>query len=325
VIRTAVALALLLAAPQEERRPNIVLIVAQGLGYGDLGCYGQKVVKTPRIDGLAAEGMRWTQFYAGAPDRAVSLAALRTGRHSGRASMRAGPDPEAPTLSSILETAGYATAGFDGGDPGPVAAFLGEPRAGPFGAVWTTSLPAAGGLAALDAAVGRLLDALKGAGSTIVVLTSDGGRADGSEPLRGMRGDVLEGGLRVPMLVRWPGTVAAGSASDEHAWVGDLLPTVAELAGAKAPEAIDGDSLAETLLGRPRKDRWRRQHELYWENGSAQATRFGKWKAIRSPIGTGTIELYDMSNDPGEKRDYAARRPDLARHAAAVLDKRREK
>jgi arylsulfatase A-like enzyme len=126
------------------------------------------------------------------------------------------------------------------------------------------------------------------------------------------------------MLVRWPGTVALGSTSDEHAWVGDLLPTVAELAGAKPPEGIDGDSLAETLRGRPRKDRWRRQHELYWENASAQATRFGKWKAIRSPVGTGEIELYDMSNDAAEKRDYSKRRPDLTRHAAAVLDKRRE-
>jgi arylsulfatase A-like enzyme len=118
--------------------------------------------------------------------------------------------------------------------------------------------------------------------------------------------------------------VAAGSTSDEHAWAGDLLPTFADLAGLASPEGIDGDSLAETLQGRPRKDRWRRAHELYWENESSQATRFGKWKAIRSPIGTGTIELYDMSNDPGEKRDYSVRRPDLTRHAAAVLDKRRE-
>jgi arylsulfatase A-like enzyme len=312
------------AGVQDPRPPHIVVIVAQGLGYGDLGCYGRKDVKTPRIDGLAAEGMRWTQFYAGAPDPAMSLAALRTGRHSGRASVRAPLDPRTPTLSSTLEAAGYATAHFEGADSGPVAAFLQEPRAKPSFALWRTPLPGADGLAALDVAVGRLLDALKGVENTIVVLTSDGGGPGANGPLRGSRGDIAEGGLRVPMLVRWPGRVAPGSTSDEHAWAGDLLPTFAELSGAAVPEDIDGDSLAETLRGTPRKDRWRRRHELYWENGAAQATRFGKWKAIRSPIGTGTIELYDMSNDPGEKRDYAARRPDLARHAAAILEKRRE-
>jgi arylsulfatase A-like enzyme len=308
---SALLLALLCAAGTQERRgSNIVLIVAEGVGAGDLGA------GTPRLDALAAEGMRWTQFYAGAPVPEASRRALLTGRHGGRAASRKPIAAGTPTLLTVLESAGYAVGSVEGESP---ERFLREKREKPFFLLWSTPLPADGARAArmkaLDDAVGRVLDLLKDrASETLVVFTSSGGPS----------GDVTEAGLRVPMIARWPGTVAAGSLSDEHAWAGDLLPTFAELAGAAAPADLDGDSLAETLRGRPRKDRWRRAHELYWESATAQATRFGKWKAIRSPIGTGTIELYDMSNDPGEKRDYAARRPDLARHAAAVLDKRRE-
>lgn len=346
-------LALLLsvvAGAQERRAPDVVLIVADGLGAGDLGCAGQKVLKTPRLDALAAEGMRWTQFYAGAPAPEASRAALLTGRHGGRASSRKPIAAGTPTLLKVLESAGYAVGTAEGGSPEAAERFLREKRGKPFFLLWSTPYPAAGDadaaefaatdwpesekaraarMKALDGAVGLVLDLLKDRDpGTLVVFTSSGGPSsdffDSNGPMRGGGGDVTEGGLRVPMIARWPGTVAAGSASDEHAWAGDLLPTFAELAGAAAPADVDGDSLAETLRGRPRKDRWRRAHELYWENAAAQATRFGKWKAVRSPIGTGAIELYDMSNDPGEKRDYSARRPDLARHAAAVLDKRRE-
>ncbi len=293
----SVLLVLLLttAGTQERRSPNIVLIVAE------------KAFQAPR---LAAEGMRWTQFYAGAPNLELSRRSLLTGRHGGRASMRGPVAPETPTLSSVLKAAGYDVGVFDGADAS--GRFLREKREKPFFLLWSAATSDE-----LDLAVGRLLDVLKELGAesgTLVVCTSHAGS----------RSDVSEGTLRVPMIARWTGTVQAGSSSDEHAWAGDLLPTFAELAGAPVPAEIDGDSLAETLRGRPRKDRWRRSHELYWESADAQAARFGKWKAIRSPIGTGSIELYDMSNDPGEKRDYAARRPDLARHAAAVLDKRRE-
>ena len=100
--------------------------------------------------------------------------------------------------------------------------------------------------------------------------------------------------------------------------------TITALAKAKAPADIDSDSFADPLKGTPRADRWKREHEMYWEfyeGGSAQAVRFGKWKAIRKPMFTGPIELYDMSNDGGEKNNYAERRPDLARHAANLMTK----
>ena len=106
-----------------------------------------------------------------------------------------------------------------------------------------------------------------------------------------------------------------------------MLATAAELAGAKPPEDLDSDSFASTLRGHPREKRWTRKSKMYWEfyeRGSAQAVRFGKWKAIRKPMFTGKIELYDMSNDAGEKRDYAERRPDLAKHAANLLEKAHE-
>jgi arylsulfatase A-like enzyme len=307
-------LLLLLAAAgvQERRAPSIVLIVADGLVRNDLGCYDPKVLKTPRLDALAAEGMRWTQFYAGSPVPEVSRRALLTSRHAGRASVRGPLAPGTQTLTTVLEKAGLAVGTPDG--PEAAERFVREKHPKPFFLLWAASRV---GVDAFDGAVGRLLNLLKEIDAdrdTLVVVTSNGGP----------RGDVSEGGLRVPMIARWMGTIAAGSSSDEHAWAGDLLPTFAELVGAAAPAEIDGESLAEMLRGRPRKDRWRRKHELYWETATAQATRFGKWKAIRSPIGTGTIELYDMSNDPGEKRDYAARRADLVRHAASVLDKRRE-
>ena len=286
------------AEPQEPRGPNVVLIVAE------------QPVQTPRVDALAAEGMRWTQFYAGSPILERSRTSLLTGRHGGRASIRGPVAPETPTLSSVLKAAGYDVGVFDGAEASE--RFLREKREKPFFLLWSAATSDG-----LDAAVGRLLDVLRDMGAesgTLVVFTSHAGSRD----------DVSESSLRVPMIARWTGTVPAGSGSDEHAWAGDLLPTFAELAGAPVPAEIDGDSLAETLRGRPRKDRWRRRHELYWESSAAQATRFGKWKAIRSPIGTGSVELYDMSNDPAQKRDYAARRPDLARHAVALLDKRRE-
>ncbi len=89
------------------------------------------------------------------------------------------------------------------------------------------------------------------------------------------------------------------------------------------PVEIDSDSFAPTLRGQPREQRWNRKSRMYWEfyeRGSAQAVRFGKWKAIRSPMFTGEVELYDMSNDAGEKHNYARRRPDLTRHATNLLN-----
>ncbi|MEC8942802.1 MAG: sulfatase/phosphatase domain-containing protein, partial [Verrucomicrobiota bacterium] len=130
-----------------------------------------------------------------------------------------------------------------------------------------------------------------------------------------------------PTIAWWPGRIAPGTEDDAHWYFGDVMATVAELAGVEPPTGIDSDSFAGPLRGQPRKKRWDRKSRMYWEfyeRGSAQAVRFGKWKAIRKPMFTGTIELYDMSNDPGEKHDFSERRPDLARHAAQLLDRAHE-
>ncbi|NIP92649.1 MAG: sulfatase-like hydrolase/transferase, partial [Akkermansiaceae bacterium] len=146
-------------------------------------------------------------------------------------------------------------------------------------------------------------------------------------PLRGMKRDLTEGGIRVPTIAWWPGTVSAGGEDDAPWYFGDLMATAAELAGVKVPDGIDSDSFAGPLRGQPREKRPERTSLLYWEfheRGSAQAVRFGKWKAIRKPMVTGPVELYNLSNDPGEKHDHAGSRPDLARHAAALMDEAHE-
>ena len=105
------------------------------------------------------------------------------------------------------------------------------------------------------------------------------------------------------------------------------MKTFAELAGTKAPEDIDSDSFFSTLIGDPPEKKWARNSRLYWEfheRGSAQAVRFGKWKAIRKPMFTGPIELYDLSFDLKEENNYSERRPDLIKHAQNLLDQSHE-
>jgi outer membrane protein assembly factor BamB len=188
----------------------------------------------------------------------------------------------------------------------------------------------------LDRDTGRMLDLLKElriAENTLVIFTSDNGphqegghKADFFESngkYRGFKRDLTEGGIRVPMIAWWPGTIAPGGENDRQWYFGDLMATAAELAGVKPPDGLDSDSFVPALHGQTEKDQWKRKSRLYWEiyeGASAQAVRFGKWKAIRSPMFKGEIELYDMSNDPQEKRTYAVRRPDLTRHATRLLD-----
>jgi len=192
----------------------------------------------------------------------------------------------------------------------------------------------------IDRDVGRILDLLKELKiekDTLVIFSSDNGphqegghRADffdSNGPLRGTKRDLTEGGIRVPAIAWWPGTIDPGAVDDAHWYFGDLMATAAELAGVEPPANIDSDSFVAPLLGEPREKRWTRKSLMYWEfyeRGSAQAVRFGKWKAIRKPMFTGKIELYDMSNDPGEKHDYSRRRPDLARQAAGLMDRAHE-
>ena len=451
----ALALPVPAAKAQKVHPPNIVLIIADDLGYGDLGCFGQKVLKTPRIDRMASEGMRFTHFYAGSTVCAPSRSVLMTGRHMGRTVVRGNSTrpvilrPEDPNLASLLKSAGYRTAcigkwglgtpdnisnpndiGFDHffgyvdmwhahnfypeflirngevqqlrnevaprwksfQEPGrpqagrgvaikrvdyapdlfiaEVQKFIRDSHREPFFLFHSLNTPHANneagskgmevsdlgefsdkdwpapekGFAAMirniDRDVGRILDLLKELKiekDTLVIFSSDNGphqegghRADffdSNGPLRGTKRDLTEGGIRVPAIAWWPGTIDPGAVDDAHWYFGDLMATAAELAGVEPPANIDSDSFVAPLLGEPREKRWTRKSLMYWEfyeRGSAQAVRFGKWKAIRKPMFTGKIELYDMSNDPGEKHDYSRRRPDLARQAAGLMDRAHE-
>ena len=444
-----------IGAVGEKRPPNIVLILADDLGYGDLGCFGQKVLKTPRLDAMAAQGMRFTQFYAGSTVCAPSRSVLMTGRHMGRTVVRGNSTKPIvlrehhPTVASVLKRAGYRTAcigkwglgtpdklsnpndvGFDHffgyvdmwhahnfypeflirngevqqlrnevalrwksfQEPGrpqagrgvaikrvdyapdlfiaEVEKFIRDSHREPFFLFHSLNTPHANneagsrgmevsdlgefsdkdwpapekGFAAMirniDRDAGRILDLLKELKiekNTLVIFSSDNGphqegghRADffdSNGPLRGTKRDLTEGGIRVPTIAWWPGTIDPGTEDGAHWYFGDLMATFAELAGVEPPAKIDSDSFVAPLRGQPREKRWDRKSLMYWEfyeRGSAQAVRFGKWKAIRKPMFTGKIELYDMSNDPGEKHDYSRRRPDLTRQAAGLMDRAHE-
>jgi arylsulfatase A-like enzyme len=166
----------------------------------------------------------------------------------------------------------------------------------------------------MDRDVGRILSLLKELdidGGTIVFFCSDNGSArgwagvfDSCGPLRAKKGSLHEGGIRTPMLVRWPGNTPAGKVSDVPWYFADVLPTLADLAGATPPDSIDGVSVLPTLLGRAQSiDRF-----LYWEKVKSgvlwQAVRWGRWKALRKS--RGDLELYDVTRDIGETRNVAA-------------------
>lgn len=424
------AVSVAVAAQTPPRKPNIIWIMADDLGYGDLGCYGQsKGLRTPNIDRIAAEGVRFTQVYAASTVCAPSRCGLMSGKHMGHATVRgnmrpeAGLSPDEPAVSEILKGAGYHTGifgkwglggpwtkgtpndrGFDEwfgyldqvhaheyypehlwenrkqvflrGNRGsrreeyshdkftPKALdFMRRHKDEPFFLYLPYTIPHANneggrttgdgmdvpdygsfadkdwptpekGFAAmierLDRDVGLLMEELKTLGiddNTIVFFTSDNGphREGGHDPeffesrgpLRGIKRDLYEGGIRVPLLARWPGRIEAGSVSDQVWAFWDFLPTAAELAGVSAPQGIDGISMAPALLGRPQTD-----HEyLYWEfheRGFKQAIRMGRWKGVR--LGTKKpLELYDLAGDVGEQNDVAARRPEIAKKITELM------
>jgi arylsulfatase A-like enzyme len=425
-------------APAAET-PNIILILADDLGYGDLGCYGQQTIRTPRIDQLAAEGMRFTSHYAGSTVCAPSRCALMTGLHSGHARIRGNArdplEPDDITVAERLHDAGYATGiigkwglgeagttgipnrqGFDTwfgylnqqhahnyypdflwrneerislpnevtpvNPPGGVATrrvqyshdlftaealqFVESHRAGPFFLYLTYTIPHANNeagnqgmevpsyhpyadrdwpdpqkghaamISRLDADVGRLLDRLQELHidtKTLVLFSSDNGPHaegganpdffDSNGPLRGIKRDLYEGGIRVPLIARWPGTIAAGARTDHVCASWDLLPTFCELASAPPPDQTDGISFVPTLLGQA--DRQPAHPYLYWEfheQGKKQAVRMGAWKGVRLHAAqdpNGPIELYDLGTDIGETTDVAADHPDIVARIATVL------
>ncbi len=413
------------ASKSSVKKPNIIFILADDLGYGDLGCFGQKRIKTPNLDKMAEEGMRLTQHYAGstvcAPSRCVLMTGLHTGHCLVRGNARVPLRPSDVTVAELLKQAGYTTGivgkwglgeagstgipnrqGFDYwfgylnqrhahnyypeylwrnqekyhlknevkpiNPPGGVAtkkveyshdlitkealAFAERSKDGPFFLYLAFTIPHANNEAGnkgmevpdygiykdkewpesqkghaamitrMDGDIGKLFAKLKELGiddNTFVMFSSDNGPHreggnnpdfnDSNGPLRGIKRDLYEGGIRVPTLVRWPGKIKAGSVTDHISGFWDFLPTCAELAGFKPPEDIDGISMVPALLGKSKKQK---THEfLYWEfheQGKRQAVRMGEWKGVRLDANKkpdGPIELYNLKTDIGEKNNIA--------------------
>jgi arylsulfatase A-like enzyme len=183
----------------------------------------------------------------------------------------------------------------------------------------------------MDADIGRLMDKLKDLkidDNTVVFFSSDNGphKEGGVDPkffqsaglLRGIKRDLYEGGIRMPLIVRWPAKIKRGMVSDRVSAFWDFLPTAAELAQVKVPEKLDGLSLLPALLGKPNTN----QHDfLYWEfheRGFQQAVRMGDWKAVRPQAGK-PLELYNLQTDPGEKENVAEKNPEVVAKLEAYL------
>ena len=190
----------------------------------------------------------------------------------------------------------------------------------------------------IDHSVGLVMDRLRDLGiadDTIVIFTSDNGThaeggydpefLDSNGPFRGIKRDMYEGGIHQPTIAWGPGIVPNGKTSGHIGYFADIWPTFAELAGVDAAKlpggARDGVSIVPSLTGRGTQ----KDHDyLYWEfyeHGSAQALRMGKWKAVRVPMLTGPIQLYDLSTDTGETRDLAAQHPDIVKRVVDLMAK----
>lgn len=441
-----------------DQRPNIIYIMTDDLGYGDLGCYGQETIQTPNLDRLAAEGIRFTDHYAGHTVCRPSRLVLWTGRHVGHTGL-IGNAPRSltgmeQTVAKSLKQAGYATGGvgkwalghvedpaevenpghpnnngFDywfgylnqsrahnyyptylwenkrqvplpgnviGDYPngrGRVAServsyshdvmtraafnFVRENRDRPFllHVHWTIphanneggrvtgdgmEVPEYGiyadrdwpnpekGFAAMitrmDGDVGRLLELLEELGideQTLVIFTSDNGPHhegghdheyfDSNGPLRGHKRSMHDGGIRVPMIARWPGKIAPGSESALPSASWDFLPTACALAETEVPVPHDGISYLPTLMGNPQQQA---KHEyLYWassEGETAVGVRYGDWKLVKyrqkknddrgAPSeAADDWRLYNLDQDINEANDVATENPSVVQEILGML------
>jgi len=217
---------------------------------------------------------------------------------------------------------------FKGTDEGP------DFRMGPYGSQPEAHAAFAAMITQLDDYVGEILSKLAELGieeNTIVIFASDNGPhleagADpdyfnSNGPLRGYKRDMYEGGIRTPMIVRWPGKVKQGSVSDHVSAFWDVMPTLAEIAGSEVPEGIDGISFLPELMGKKQSG-----HEyLYWEfheQGGKTALRMGDWKAVKlniDKVPQGATELYDLSKDEGETTDLSASNPEIVRKMEELM------
>lgn len=440
-----------------QQKPNIVYILADDLGYGDLSCYGQKHFQTPNIDRLANQGMLFTQHYSGCPVCAPSRSSLMTGLTTGHTPIRGNkswkdegqyPLPaQSFTIAEMLKNAGYVTGAFGKwglgspgteGDPNnqgfdqfygyncqslahnyypdhlwdnqnkvilkgnsgtqsteyaptlihqkaiqfiemnkdkpfflfypttiphaelvapeenmkefrgkllPEVAYKGaEPgsekyRKGSYGSQKEVHAAFAAMVTLLDKQVGEIVDELKKLGldkNTIIIFSSDNGPHveggadpdyfDSNGPLKGYKRDLYEGGMREPMIVSWPGKVAAGTKSDLISAFWDIIPTFADIVDVKAPENIDGISFLPTLLGKSGQ----KQHaSMYWEfheNNGRQAVRMGDWKLVRYNVSIPekeTTELYNLKTDLGETTNVAEQNQQVVSQMLRIMEQSR--
>ncbi len=435
--------------PPTAKKPNIIFIMADDLGYAELGCYGQKKIRTPHIDRLAREGMRFTDYYTGSAVCAPARCTLMTGLHGGHAYVRSNmevggwdtfrgqlPLPaETVTVAERLKAQGYATGAFgkwglggvgSTGDPldqgfdrffgyncqrhahnlyprflisdreemtlpGNTRSRTGETYAPqviadellkfvrahkeePFFAYYPTVIPHlalqapqeeidrykgqwpetpyngksylphptprscyAAMISFLDKQVGRLMKLLADEGlddNTIVFFTSDNGTThlkaqvdyeffESVGPLRGLKGSLYEGGIRVPMIVRWPGKIAPGTVSDLPAVHYDVFATLTDLIGTNPGVQTDGISFLPTLWG---DSGGQQRHDyLFWDfagYGGQLAVRMGRWKGIKTGLQQNPdapLELYDLNSDIGEQHDVAAQHPDVAARIETIM------
>lgn len=425
-------------APSSARlkgsRPNIIFVMVDDMGYGDLGVYGQQHIQMPHVDQMAREGIRYTDVYAGSPICAPSRSTLMTGQHTGNTRVRGNLPPvpghgavectgrgegrlrlplheEDVTVADLLQQGGYRT-GITGkwglGEPGTPGipnrqgfdewyGFLNQRLAHSFypeyiwhnkekvmlegntgttedfaveehyvhdlftdfaldfirrhGAAdapfflylpytvpharwqipelepytrdqdWTQEEKVyASMLTRVDRDMGRIFDLLKELAideSTIVFFCSDNGAQNryentfnSSGPLHGQKRSLYDGGMRTPMVVRWPGTIQQDVVSHDIWYYPDVLPTLCDLAGVAPPDSIDGVSVLPSLLSEPQPALGERP--LYWEDherGFRQAARKGDWKAVRNGFDE-PIELYNLATDIGEQHDLADVHPD---------------
>jgi arylsulfatase A len=424
-----------LAAPlarAADRPPNFVVIFIDDMGYGDLGCYGSKVHRTPRLDRMAREGVRMTDFYSSCPVCTPSRASLMTGCYPRRINMhvdeknlcvlfpgaRKGLNPEEITVAELLKAQGYATMcigkwhlgdhpdflptkqGFDhyfgipysndmgarkgGGRPplplvrdetvieapvnqAPLTAQYTEEAIGfitankgkpfflylPHTAVHLPLFPGKAfkgksqdgaygdWVEEVDWSTGEILDALVAQGideQTLVLFTTDNGsyrEKEGSNlPLRGRKGRTDEGGMRVPCIARWPGKIPAGTTSSALAGTIDILPTLAGLAGTRAPtdRIIDGKDIWP-VLSQPASAVSPHTAYYYYQMDQLQAVRSGTWKLFvpmaskkrnwGKPEGKSVVKLFNLAEDIHEDHNLAASRPEIVERLLALAEKAR--
>lgn len=424
--------------------PNVVIIFADDMGYGDLGCYGSRTNRTPHLDSLAKEGMRSERFYVAQPVCSASRAALLTGVYPNRLGIhgalsprsKTGLDPSETTLAELMKQRDYATAmvgkwhlgdhpsmlptrqGFDryfglpySNDMWPhhptvkrfpplplfeddrvriaevgaedqkqlttwyterAVAFIRAHRDRPFFLYLAHSMPhvplhtrgaeeSAAGLyadvmAEIDASVGEIGKVLEETGNTrntLVIFTSDNGpwlsygtHSGTAGPLREGKGAVWEGGVRVPFIARWPGTIPAGAVSREPMMTIDLFPTLAGVIGAQLPaRSIDGLDVLPILTARPGARNPHAAYYFYYRQNELQAVLSGDWKLYLPhryqtlegrPGGRDGLperyaqrtlerpELYHVASDIGETTDVSSAHPAVVEKLLTLAEKARD-